>query len=390
MKALCYKGVNKLSVENVKDPGIINPQDVILKVALSSVCGSDLHFIHGYIPAMKEGDIIGHEFVGEVVETGPGVKKLQKGDRVIVAPDIGCGQCFYCHSDQWSLCDNSNQNGFLQEKLTTYPTAAFFGCSHLYGGYAGSHAEYIRIPYADYGCFKMPETMSFEQGLFASDALPTGYMAADMAVKPGDIVAVWGAGAVGQMAMASAWIKGAARVFAIDKHDFRLKNAAKHQKAEVLNFTDSDIFEELKEATGGRGPDVCIDAVGMEATTTGLEDVYDKIKQSLRMENDRPAALRQAITCCRKGGTVSVIGVYSGFVDKFPLGIVMNKGLTLKTGMVHAQKYIPKLIEHIQAGQLDPTYLKTYEWKLEEGNEGYKQFGEERNSILRGVFRPGH
>lgn len=389
MKALCYHGVNKLQVDTVKDPEIINPQDVILKVALSSVCGSDLHFIHGYIPGMKKGDILGHEFVGEVVETGSEVLNLQKGDRVVVAPDIGCGECYYCTHDEWSLCDNSNQNGALQEKLTEYPTSAFFGCSHLYGGYAGSHAEYVRIPYADHGCFKIPDSLTYEQGLFASDALPTGYMAADMAVKPGDVVAVWGAGGVGQMAIASAWLMGASRVIAIDKHDYRLSFAAQNGKADVLNYHDADILEELKAATGGRGPDVCIDAVGMEANSTGIEDLYDKGKQKVHLQNDRPAVLRQAIMACRKGGTVSLIGVYSGFVDKFPVGPLVNKALTIRAGLVHAQKYIPTLLGLIERGDLDPSYLKTHEWTLDEGAEGYKMFGNDRNNCLRGVFIPG-
>lgn len=386
MKALCYIGVNKLNVESVEDPEILNPQDVILKVVYSSVCGSDLHYLHGYILSMKEGDVFGHEFAGEVVEIGTGVKTLKKGDRVVVAPNIGCGECFYCKEEEWSLCDNSNHKGYLQEKITGYPTGAFFGCSHLFGGYAGSHAEYIRVPYADQGCFKIPQELSYEQGLFASDAAPTGYMAADMAVKPGDIVVVWGAGAVGQMAIASAWLKGASRVICIDKYEFRLGLAARHLNAELLNYEKTDVQEALKEMTGGRGPDVCIDAVGMEANSTGIEDLYDKAKQAVRLQTDRTSALRQAIMACRKGGTLSIIGVYSGLVDKFPLGPLVIKGLTVKTGMVHAQKYIPTLLEHIKKGELDPTFLKTHEWSIEQGNEGYKMFANDRNNILRGVF----
>lgn len=386
MKALCYHGTNHLQMDKVEDPEIINPGDVILKVKLSSVCGSDLHYIHGYVPTMKEGDILGHEFVGEIVETGSGVKTLKKGDRVVVAPEIGCGHCFYCENEEWSLCDNSNQNGYMQEKIVGSPTAAFFGCSHLYGGYAGSHAEYIRVPYAEHGCFKIPEELSYEQALFASDALPTGYMAADMAVKPGDIVAIWGAGGVGQLAAASAWIKGASRVLIIDKYNYRLSLASKNTKAEVLNYTQTDVLETLKEATGGRGPDVCIDAVGMEANSTGFEDIYDKGKQSLRIQSDRPAVLRQAIMACRKGGVLSIIGVYSGFVDKFPMGPLVNKALTIKSGLVHAQKYIPSLLNHIKKGELDPSFLKTHQWSLEEGPEAYKMFSDQRNECLRGVF----
>lgn len=388
MKALCWNGVRDVRSETVKDPEIINPKDVIVKVALSSVCGSDLHFINGYIPTMKAGDILGHEFVGEIVETGPDVRGLKRGDRVVVASDIGCGECYFCMSDQWSLCDNSNQNGYLQEELLGYPTAAFFGCSHLYGGYAGSHAEYIRIPYADKGCFKIPDGLNWDQALFSSDAFPTGYMAADMAVQPGDIVAVWGAGGVGQMAMISAWLKGASRVIAIDRFDYRLGMAARHARAEAFNYEDTDILEVLKEATGGRGPDVCIDAVGLEAKTTGLEEAYDKVKQKVRLQTDRPSVLRQAIMACRKGGTVSVIGVYSGFVDKFPIGAFMNKALTLKAGQMHGQKYIPHLLDLISKGDVDPSYLMTHRWSLEQGAEGYKMFNDKRDACLRGVFVP--
>jgi len=388
MKALCWKGIRDLKVETVQDPEIINPKDVILRVALSSVCGSDLHFINGFIPTMKPGDIMGHEFVGEVVETGPGVKSLKKGDRVVVASDIGCGECYYCVNDEWSLCDNSNQNAFLQEELLGYPTAAFFGCSHLYGGYAGSHAEYIRVPYADKGCFKIPEALSYEKALFSSDAFPTGFMAADMAVRPGDIVAVWGAGGVGQMAMISAWLKGASRVVAIDRFDYRLTMAAKYARAEVYNYADTDILEVLKEATGGRGPDVCIDAVGLEAKTTGIENVYDKVKYTMGLQTDRPSVLRQAIAACRKGGTVSVIGVYSGFVDKFPIGVFMNKALTLRSGQMHGQKYIPRLLEDIAAGKVDPSYLLTHRWSLEQGQDGYRMFNNKTDDCLRGVFSP--
>jgi threonine dehydrogenase-like Zn-dependent dehydrogenase len=388
MKALCWNGVRNVKAETVKDPEIINPKDVILKVALSSMCGSDLHFINGYIPAMKAGDILGHEFVGEVVETGPDVKTLKRGDRVVVASDIGCGDCYFCMNGQWSLCDNSNQNGYLQEEVLGYPTAAFFGCSHLYGGYAGSHAEYIRVPYADRGCFKIPEGLTWEKALFCSDAFPTGYMAADMAVQPGDIVAVWGAGGVGQMAMISAWLKGASRVIAIDRFDYRLAMAARHARAEVYDYDDSDIPEVLRETTGGRGPDVCIDAVGLEAKSSGVEGVYDKVKQKVRLHTDRPSVLRQTITVCRKGGTVSVVGVYAGLVDKFPIGAFMNKALTLKAGHMHGQKYIPHLLGLISKGAADPSYLMTHKWSLQQGPEGYRMFNDKTDDCMRGVFVP--
>lgn len=389
MGALCYMGTNKLKLEKVKDPEIINPQDVIVKVAFSSVCGSDLHFIHGYVPGMKQGDIMGHEFCGEVVDMGAEVQNLLEGDRVVVAPNISCGKCFYCEEGLWSACDNSNQNGFIQEFVMGYPTAAFYGCSHLFGGYAGSHAEFIRVPFADDSCFKIPEGLSYEQALFASDALSTGYMAAEESVKQGDVVAVWGAGAVGQMAMASAYLKGASKVIAIDRHDYRLKMASKHTNAEAINFSEQNVFEVLKQMTSGNGPDVCIDAVGMEADSKGLMGVYDKAKQKLRMQTGRPSVLREAIKSCRKGGTLYVLGVYAGWVDKFPIGILMNKGINLKGSLVNAQKYIPKILKHIQKAELNPSYLKTHEWKLEQGNEGYQFFSEYRNECLRGVFNPG-
>lgn len=388
MKALCWNGTHDLRVERVSDPAIINSQDAIIKVALSSVCGSDLHIVNGYVPTMKAGDIIGHEFVGEVVETGPGVKRLKKDDRVIVGSVIGCGECFYCKHEEWSLCDNSNQNGYMQEKVYGYPTAAVFGYSHMFGGYAGSHAEYIRVPYADKGCFKIPEGLSYEQVLFCSDAFPTGYMAADVAVKPGDVVAVWGCGAVGQMAIRSAWLKGAARVIAIDRFDYRLAMAKTFGKAEIINYAETNVLEELKELTGGRGPDCCIDAVGMEAHSKGIEHVYDQLKQQIRLQTDRPAVLRQSILACRKGGTVSVVGVYSGFIDKFPMGAIMNKALTIKSGQMHAQRYIPQLIRHVQNGDVDPSLLLTHRWSLEQAPKGYQMFNDKNDNCIRVAFAP--
>jgi threonine dehydrogenase-like Zn-dependent dehydrogenase len=390
MKALCWNGTRKLDVERVSDPSILNPKDAIIRVALSSVCGSDLHLVNGFIPTMKAGDIIGNEFNGEVVEVGREVKKLKKGDRVVVGSVIGCGECYYCTHDEWSLCDNSNPNGHVQEKLFGYPTAAIYGYSHLFGGYAGSHAEYIRVAYADNGCFKIPDGISWEQSLFASDALPTGYMAADMAVKPGDVVAVWGAGGVGLMAMKSAWLKGASRVIAIDRFDYRLAYAKKEAKAEVINYEETGVLEELKELTGGRGPDVCIDAVGLEARSSNkLEYAYDKLKQNLRLQPDRAAVLRQSILACRKGGTVSVVGVYSSLVDSFPMGILMNKALTIKSGQMHAQKYIPYLLELVQKGALDPSFLLTHKWPLDAGAEGYKMFNDKTDGCMRVAFNPG-
>ncbi len=311
MRALCWNGVNDLRVETVPDPTIINPRDVILQVKLSTTCGSDLHFIDGYLPTMEAGDVIGHEFMGEIVEVGPEVKKVKRGDRVVVPSFICCGSCWYCENDLWSLCDNTNPNAQLQEPLLGYPTAGIYGYTHAFGGYAGAHAQYVRVPFADNDCFPVPEGVSDEQALFVSDAMPTGYMGADMCdIKLGDVVAVWGAGAVGLMAMHSAYLLGAERVIAIDRFPERLQMAKDHAKAEVLDYTQVNVLEALREMTGGRGPDGCIDAVGMEAHGTGAQYAYDRVKQALRLETDRGSALREAIIACRKGGTLSVLGVY--------------------------------------------------------------------------------
>ncbi|ARS34451.1 zinc-dependent alcohol dehydrogenase [Pontibacter actiniarum] len=389
MKALCWNGVNDLRVERVPDPSILNPQDAIVRVIMSSVCGSDLHLLDGYVPSMKAGDIIGHEFIGEVVEVGAGVKKLKKGDRVVVGSIIGCGGCEFCQTDQWSLCDNSNPNPEITEKAYGYPTAGIFGYSHAFGGYAGSHAELVRVPFAETGSFKLPEGLPDESLVFVSDAFPTGFMAADMCgIAPGDTVAVWGAGGVGQMAIQSAYLLGAGRVIAIDRFKDRLEKAKTHGKAEVLNYEEVDVLEALKEMTGGRGPDRCIDAVGMEAHTTGIEQYYDKAKQTLRMQTGRPAVLRQAIMACRKGGTVSIVGVYGGLLDKFPMGAAMNKALTFRMGQMFAQKYIPQLLEVVAEGRVDPSYLLTHKWTLDQGPEGYKMFKEKTDNCMRVVFTP--
>lgn len=389
MKALCWNGVNDLRVERVPDPTILNPRDAIVRVIMSSVCGSDLHLLDGYVPTMKAGDIIGHEFIGEVVEVGAEVKKFKKGDRVVVGSIIGCGGCEFCQTDQWSLCDNSNPNPEITEKAYGYPTAGIFGYSHAFGGYAGSHAELIRVPFAEQGAFKVPEGMSDESLVFVSDAFPTGFMAADMCgIEPGDTVAVWGAGGVGQMAMHSAYLMGAGRVIAIDRFKDRLDKAKTHAKAEVINYEEVDVLEVLKEMTGGRGPDRCIDAVGMEAHTTGIQEYYDKTKQTLRLQTGRPAVLRQAIMACRKGGTVSIVGVYGGLLDKFPMGAAMNKALTFRMGQMFAQKYIPHLLEVVSEGKVDPSYMLTHKWSLDQGPEGYKMFKEKTDDCMRVVFAP--
>jgi len=336
------------------------------------------------------GDILGHEFLGEVVEVGSEVKKIRRGDRVVVGSVIGCGECEYSQQQSWSLCDNSNPNAYLAEKGFGASGAGIFGYSHAFGGYAGGHAEYIRVPFADNGAFVVPGGIRDESALFCSDALPTGYMAADLCdIRPGDVVAVWGCGGVGLMAMQSARLMGAEKVIAIDYDPHRL--AVAKQQAGVdyaLDFKEIDIQDALKEITAGRGPGRCIDAVGMEAVSTGYEHFYDRTKQFLRQENDRPPVLRQAIVACRKGGTVSIVGVYSGFIDKFPMGAAMNKGLTFKMGQQHSQKYVPRLLEHLQRGEPDPAYLLTHRMPLERGQEGYDLFTNKEDNCLRVVFAP--
>jgi threonine dehydrogenase-like Zn-dependent dehydrogenase len=387
MQALCWNGPNNLAVEQVPDPTILNPRDIILKVRLSAACGSDTHLVNGYVPTMQKGDIIGHEFMGEVVETGPEVKKLRKGDRAVVIPIIGCGNCWYCKNELWSLCDNTNPNGWFMEKVFGKSPAGMIGYSHAFGGYAGSHAEYIRVPMADYGAFKIPDNVSDEAALFVSDALATGYMAADMCnIHPGDVVAVWGCGGVGQMAIRCAYLLGAQRVIAIDRLPNRLAMAHDRGKAEVLDYTQTNVTEALDHMTGGRGPDACIDAVGMEAEGGGVEYAYDRAKQALRLETDRPIVLRQIIRACRKGGTLSVVGIYGGFVDKFPMGPLMNKALTLHTGQQHGQKYAARLLDLIARGEIDPTYIITHRMRLADGPEAYRLFINREDNCVRPVF----
>ncbi|APR78605.1 Threonine dehydrogenase [Minicystis rosea] len=389
MRAICWNGVNDVRAERVPEPKILNPRDAIVRVTMSSVCGSDLHLLHGYIPTMKAGDIIGHEFIGEIVETGPGVKNLARGDRVVVCSILGCGACYYCKHQLFSLCDNSNPNHVVTDKLFGDTTGGIFGYSHAFGGYAGSHAEYVRVPLADVGAFRVPAGIPDERLVFASDALATGYMGADIAgIQRGDVVAVWGAGGVGQMAIRSAYLLGAERVIAIDQIPERLAVAREKGHAETLNFREVDVLEALRELTGGRGPDRCIDAVGMEAERGGLLGVYDRVKQALRLETDRPHVLRQAIMACRKGGTLSILGVYAGLVDKLPMGAVMNKALVIRTGQQHGQRYIPRLIEHIVRGEIDPSDLATHRLPIEDAQRGYDLFASRKEGCLRVVFTP--
>jgi threonine dehydrogenase-like Zn-dependent dehydrogenase len=392
MKAVCWHGAMDMRVETVPDPKILNPQDAIIKITSTAICGSDLHIYNGFIPTMQSGDIIGHEFMGEVVETGSEVKKLRKGDRVVVPFPISCGQCFFCQRDLWSLCDNSNPNpnAGMIEKLYGHSPAALYGYSHLFGGYAGGQAEYARVPFADVGPIKIPEGLRDDQVLFLSDILPTGYMAAENCnIQPGDIVAVWGCGPVGQFAIQSALLLGAERVIAIDRIPERLNLAQQlSDRVQIVNYEEIETGEALKEMTGGRGPDACLDAVGLEAHGMGLEGFYDKVKQTVRLETDRPNVLRQAIVACRKGGTVSLAGVYGGFLDKIPMGAAFNKGLTLKMGQTHVHKYLQPLLNRIQTGEIDPSYIITHRLPLEEAPHGYDIFKHKKDNCVKVVLKP--
>jgi threonine dehydrogenase-like Zn-dependent dehydrogenase len=389
MRALVWNGVNDLRVETVPDPEITNPHDVILRISLTTTCGSDLHFIDGYIPSMREGDVIGHEFMGVVEDVGPAVTRVKKGDRVVVPSFVSCGNCWYCQHDLYSCCDNTNPNWELQAPLLGYPTGACFGYTHAFGGYAGSHAQYMRVPHADVGCFHVPENVSDEQALFLSDAGPTGFMGADFCgMKGGETVAVWGCGGVGLMAQKSAWLLGAGRVIAIDRFPERLAMAREHVGSETINYEEVDsVLDTLREMTGGRGPDCCIDAVGMEGHGTGAQYAYDRVKQALRLETDRGSALREAIMACRKGGTLSILGVY-GLMDKFPVGVIMNKGLTVRSAQQHGQHYLPRLLEHAERGELDPSFLATHRLPLEEAPKGYHLFKHKEDGCVRSVFVP--
>ena len=390
MRALVWKGVNEVAVEQVPDPSIQNDQDIIVRPRLSATCGSDLHLLGGYIPFMESGDVLGHEFMGDVVEVGSRVTKHEVGDRVVVSSFIACGRCWFCRQELYSLCDNGNTNPALTETLWGQAPGGCFGYSHAMGGNMGSHAEYIRVPYGDVGAFTVPDGVSDERAVWASDAASTGWMGADLGgVRPGDVVAVWGAGGVGQMAARAAMLLGAEQVVVIDRFDYRLEATRRHVGAETLNYERDDIGSELLERTGGRGPDVCIEAVGMEAHSTGPQYLYDQLKQQLRLESDRPIALRDAIYHCRKGGSVFVLGVFGGFIDKFPMGAVLNKGLTLRGAQMHGQRYIPMLLERMERGELVTEYLATHVMPLEDGPKGYAMFKDKQDGNLRSVFRPG-
>ena len=390
MKATCWMGRNKVEVESVPDPKILNDRDAIVRITSTAICGSDLHLYDGYIPTMKRGDILGHEFMGEVVEKGKAVGNLEVGDRVVVPFPISCGSCWACKNDLWSLCENTNPNARLAEKMFGHSTAGIFGYSHLTGGFAGGQAEYARVPFADVGPIKIENGVPDESVLFLSDVFPTGYMGAEMCdISDGDVIAVWGAGPVGQFAAASAKLLGAERVILIDRFDYRLRIARENSDVETLNYEEVDsVPEALKELTGGRGPDACIDAVGMEAHHHGALYAYDRVKQATRMESERAFALRESIMSCRNGGIVSVVGVYGGLVDKFPIGAVMNRGLTIRSGQCHVHRYLRPLLERIQNGDIDPSFIVTHQLRLSDAPKGYELFKHKQDDCLKVVLKP--
>jgi threonine dehydrogenase-like Zn-dependent dehydrogenase len=391
MRANCWYGKQDVRVENVPDPKILNKRDAIVKITSTAICGSDLHLYNGFMPTMEKGDILGHEFMGEVVEVGSEVKKLKIGDRVVTAFPISCGNCFFCRQEMFSLCENTNPNAWMAEKMFGHSPCGIFGYSHLTGGYAGGQAEYARVPFADVGTLKIPNGMPDEQVLFLSDIFPTGYMGAEMCdIRPGDTIAVWGCGPVGQFSMASARLLGAERVIGIDRFPERLQMAREGAKADdVINYEEQNTYEALMEMTGGRGPDACIDAVGMEAHGGhGIVYAYDRVKQALMAETDRPIALREAIMACRNGGTVSVIGVYGGLIDKFPMGSFMNRSLTMKTGQCHVQRYMRPLLERIQNGEIDPSFVITHRMRLDEAPTGYEIFTNKQDDCIKIVLKP--
>jgi threonine dehydrogenase-like Zn-dependent dehydrogenase len=389
VKAATWTGVNEVSVEDVPEPTILNDHDVILKINRTVTCGSDLHLLGGYIPFMRTGDVLGHEFTGEVVEVGRAVRERRVGDRVVVPSFIACGNCWYCKQELYSLCDNGNPDPGITEGLWGQSPGGCFGYSHAVGGFAGSHAEYMRVPYADVGCFVVPDEVSDTRALFASDSVTTGWTGAELApTRPGDTVAVWGAGAVGQMAARAAMLLGAEQVVVVDRIPERLEQTRRYVGAETIDYSTTDVVAELRERTGGRGPDVCIEAVGMEAHSPGPQGVYDQVKQQLRLQTDRPVAVREAIRACRKGGSVFVLGVFAGMVDKFPLGAAMNKGLTLRGAQQHGQRFVPRILEHMAKDELVTDHLATHVMPLTDAPRGYRMFKEKEDGCVRAVFLP--
>jgi threonine dehydrogenase-like Zn-dependent dehydrogenase len=388
MRANCWMGRNTVEMRDVPDPAILNQRDAIIKITSTAICGSDLHLYDGYIPAMEEGDILGHEFMGHVVEVGPGVSNLSVGDRVVVPFPIACGACNSCTAGLYSLCENSNPNSGMAEKLWGHASAGMFGYSHLTGGFAGGQAEYARVPFADVGPIKIESDLPDDKVLFLSDIFPTAYMAAEMCdIKPGDVVAVWGAGPVGLLAMASAFLLGAEKVIGIDRFEYRLQMARDNTGAETINYEDANVLEVLEDITAGRGPDACIDAVGLEAHSDfGPLQLYDRVKQAVRLETDRGPALREAIMACRNGGVVSVAGVYGGLMDKFPIGSLMNRSIIFRAGQCHVQRYTRPLLERIERGEIDPSFVITHHAPLERAPVGYEVFKNKQDNCVKVVL----
>jgi threonine dehydrogenase-like Zn-dependent dehydrogenase len=390
MRANCWMGKTDLKVKDVPDPRILNDRDAIVRITSTAICGSDLHLYNGFIPTMRKGDILGHEFMGEVVEIGPEVRNLNVGDRVVVPFTISCGACNSCRDELYSVCENSNPNAAIAEKLLGHSPAGLFGYSHMLGGFPGGQAEYVRVPFADVGPLVIDDDLTDEQVLFLSDIFPTGFMGADLCdIQPGDVVAVWGAGPVGMLAMASARLLGAERVIAIDRFPYRLQRAAEHTGAEPVNYEETDVADALQWMTAGRGPDRCIDAVGLEAHQSNRAlQAYDRTKQVARLETDRPHALREAILSCRNGGTVSVIGAYGGLVDKFPMGSVLNRSLTIRGGQCHVQRYMRPLLERIRNGEIDPSFVVSHTMPLEEAPRGFEMFRDKEDNCTKVVLKP--
>ena len=389
MRATCWMGPKKMQVMDVPEPKLLNKRDAIVKVTSTAICGSDLHLYNGYLPYMEPGDIMGHEFMGEVVEVGKGVNNLKVGDRVVVPFPISCGHCDACEKGMTSLCENSNPNSHIAETMLGHSPAGVFGYSHMLGGYAGGQADYARVPFADVGPLKIPSGVPDDKALFLSDILPTGYMGAELCdIEPGDVVAVWGCGPVGQFAIKSATLLGAERVIAIDRFPYRLRMARERSGAQTINYEEVDLYDALKDMTGGRGPDACIDAVGMEAHAPGVVGAYGRVKQAMGLQTDRAHALREAIMACRNGGTVSVIGVYAGFIDKFPFGSVMNRSLTIKTGQAHVHRYMKPLLERIERGEIDPSFVITHRLPLDDAPRGYDMFLDKRDDCMKVVLTP--
>jgi len=389
MRATCWHGKKDMRVENVPDPKILNRRDAIVRITSTAICGSDLHLYNGFVPTLKRGDILGHEFMGEVVEVGPDVNNLSIGDRVVVPFPIACGNCGPCNAGAFSLCENSNPNAWIAEKMMGHSPSGIFGYTHMMGGFAGGQAEYVRVPFADVGPLKVPEGMPDEQVLFLSDIFPTGYMGAEMCdIRGGETIAVWGCGPVGLFAVASAKLLGAERIIAIDRFPERLAKAEQAGATDTIDYEDENVYDSLMAMTGGIGPDACIDAVGTESHVPGPLYAIDRVKQALMIETDRPFALRQAIRCCRNGGTISVVGVYGGLIDMFPMGSFMNRSLTMRAGQCHVHRYMRPLLERIQRGEIDPSFVISHRMTLDEAARGYDMFNEKEDACTKIVLTP--